>query len=76
MRYSTKTKIAMISGIGIIVFVASLVGLPFMDSSVDVQKIAHDATASDDDAERKMLDLISHEKAEFEMKVGGKLKIP
>lgn len=66
----------MASGIVIIVFVASLVGLPFMDSDTDIQQMVEKTASSDDDAERRMLDLIAHEKAEMEIRAGGKIALP
>jgi len=76
MQYTNKTKIATVIGIGLIVFVASLVGLPFISSESTVQKITHEPINKLEESEEKMLDVIMQERSEFESKIGGKLKMP
>lgn len=73
MNNSTKTKIAIISGIGIIVFVASLVGLPFFEASNNVQKSTQSSIKTMESSEEKLLGVIAQEKSELEWKIGGKL---
>lgn len=74
MNHSIKTKIAIISGIGIIVFVASLVGLPFFEANNTVQKATQFSIKKVESSEDKLLDVIAQEKAELEWKIGGKLQ--
>lgn len=74
MKHSIKTKIAIISGIGIIVFVASLVGLPFFETNNNIQKTTQSSIKKVESSEEKLLDVIAQEKAELEWKIGGKLK--
>lgn len=73
MKYSIKAKVGIIIGIGLIVFTVSLLGLPFSDSNV-VQKATHTSISKVDDSEAKMLNVIAHEKAELEWKMGGKIQ--
>jgi hypothetical protein len=72
MQHSTKTKIATGIGIGIIVAVASMFGLPFVDTSGGVQKIPQENIQKVEGAEQKLLNVIAHEKAELEWKLNGK----
>ncbi|AJZ75303.1 hypothetical protein [Candidatus Nitrosotenuis cloacae] len=74
MKHSIKTKIAIISGIGIITFVASLVGLPFFEANNNIQKTTQSSIKKVESSEEKLLDVIAQEKAELEWKIGGKLK--
>lgn len=74
MNHSIKTKIAIISGIGIIVFVASLVGLPFFEANNTIQKATQSSIDKVEISEEKLLGVIAQEKAELEWKIGGKLK--
>ena len=74
MKHSIKTKIAIISGIGIIVFVASLVGLPFFETNNNIQKTTQSSIKKAEISEEKLLDVIAQEKAELEWKIGRKLK--
>lgn len=74
MKHSIKTKIAIISGIGIIVFVASLVGLPFFETNNNIQKTTQSSIKKVESSEEKLLDVIAQEKAELEWKIGEKLK--
>ena len=76
MQYTVKAKICTVVGIGLIVFVASLVGLPFADSDSNVKKISYENAKKIDDSEQKMLDVIAQEKAEIESKIGGKINFP
>jgi hypothetical protein len=76
MQSVNKARIATVVGIGIIVFVASLVGLPFMSSDSGIQKTAQKSINKVDDSEEKLLDFIQHEKAELESKVHGKVNFP
>lgn len=71
-----KSKISIISGILIITGVALMMGIPFIDSSNSVQKIAYGNIQKLDEPENKMLDLISQEKAELSSKIGGKINVP
>jgi hypothetical protein len=75
MKYTTKAKIGIIIGIGLIVFVASLLGLPFRESDSKMQKISYE-NAKLEEAEEKMLDVIVQQKAEIESKIGGKINFP
>lgn len=74
MNHSIKTKISIISGIGIIVFVASLVGLPFFEANNTVQKATQSSIKKVESSEDKLLGVIAQEKAELERKIGGKLQ--
>lgn len=74
MKYSKKAKIATVCGLVLIVFVASLVGLPFTESGNNVKKATSQSIKKVDDSEQKMLSVIANEKAELEWKIGGKLK--
>jgi len=76
VQYTNKVKITTVIGIGLIVFVASLVGLPFMDSESDVQKITNEPINKLEESEEKMLDVIMQEKSELESKIGGKFQLP
>jgi hypothetical protein len=76
MQFVNKTRIAIVIGITIIVFVASLVGLPFMNSDSGMEKVSHESIKKVDESEQKVLDLIAREKAELESKVGGKINLP
>lgn len=76
MQYTTKTKIAIIVGIGLIVFVASLLELPFMNSDSAMQKVSHESIKKLEEPEEKMHDFIVQEKTELESKIGGKIKFP
>jgi hypothetical protein len=75
MKYTTKAKIGIIIGIGLIVFVASLLGLPFREFDSKMQKISYE-NAKLEEAEEKMLDVIVQQKAEIESKIGGKINFP
>lgn len=70
MKHSIKTKIAIVSGIGIIVFVASLVGLPFFDVSNNVKKSTQNSISKVESSEAKMLNVIAQEREELELKLG------
>jgi hypothetical protein len=76
MKYTVKAKICTVVGIGLIVFVASLVGLPFTESESNVKKISYESTKKLDDSEQRMLDVIAQEKAQLESKIGGKINFP
>jgi hypothetical protein len=76
MQYTVKAKICTVVGIGLIVFVASLVGLPFADSESNEKKISYENTKKLHDSEQKMFDVIAQEKAEIESKIGGKINFP
>lgn len=76
MRYTVKAKICTVIGIGLIVFVASLVGLPFSESESNVKKISYENAKKLDDSEQRMLDVIAQEKAALESKIGGKINFP
>ncbi|MFN3654937.1 MAG: hypothetical protein ACK4TO_06375 [Candidatus Nitrosotenuis sp.] len=72
MQYSTKSKIATVIGIGIIISVASLFALPFMDTSSGVQKIPQESMQKVESAEQKLLNVIADEKSELSWKLNGK----
>lgn len=76
MQPANKTRIALIVGIGLIVAVASLITLPFMNSQSSVQKVSHETLKKLESSEKKILGFANKEKTEFEFKMGGKLKIP
>ena len=76
MQPANKTKIAVIFGISLIVLVASMVMLPFMNSDSAIQKISHENMNKLEKSEEKMLGFIAHEKTELEPKMGGKIKLP
>lgn len=76
MWSTNKTKIGIIVGFGLIVFVASMVWLPFMNSSSTVQKVSHDNVKKLEESEEKILDFTVHEKTELESKMGGKINLP
>jgi hypothetical protein len=76
MQFVNKARIATVVGIGIIIFVASLLGLPFMNSDSSVQKASQENIKKVDESEEKMLDFIAHEKAELESKIHGKINLP
>ena len=69
---SIKTKISIIAGVAIIASVAMLIGLPFAESDIDMQKLPHN-DENLKQSEKMMLDFIEKEKAELENKIGGKL---
>jgi len=73
MKYSIKAKVAIVCGIGLIVFVASLLSLPFSGHDNGVQKATSQSLKKVDDSEQKMLDVIANEKAELEHKIGKNL---
>jgi hypothetical protein len=73
---SIKTKVAIMVGIGLIVFVISMLGLPFINPNSSVQKISYDNIQKLEESESKILDFASREKAELESKIGGKIKFP
>lgn len=75
MKSSTKTRVAIISGIAMIMFVASLVGLPFIEESA-LQKAQQESIKKTEQSEERMLEVIAQEKAELEAKIGGRLSIP
>jgi hypothetical protein len=74
MKHSTKTKLGIILGVGLIVFVLSLLALPFSESDNAVQKTAQKSITKMESAETKMMNLIHHEKSELEWKIGGKIQ--
>jgi hypothetical protein len=76
MRYSTKTKIGIVVGIGLIVFVVSLLNLPFMNTDSSVQKITQKSIDKVEESEEKLLDFITHEKAELAAKTNGAVSFP
>ena len=69
MKYSLKAKLGIIAGIGIMVFVVSLFGLPFSDSHNVMQKATQNGLNNVADSESKMLDVIAQEKAELTSKI-------
>lgn len=69
MKYQTKTKICIVAGIALIVFVASLVNLPFMNSDSAVQKVTQKNFDKLESSEDKMQSFMKHEKAELAQKI-------
>jgi hypothetical protein len=76
MQPANKIRIALVVGIALIVSVASLVVLPFMNSPPPMQKVSQETIKKLETSEEKILRFVSHEKTEFESKMGGKIKIP
>ena len=76
MQPANKTRIAIIVGISLIISVAAMVGLPFINSDSSVQKISRDNIKKLEESEEKILDLTVREKTELESKIGGKIKFP
>ncbi|WP_100182054.1 hypothetical protein [Candidatus Nitrosotenuis aquarius] len=74
MKYSLKTKIGILVGIGLIMFTVSLLALPFSDSENIVQEATQSSIQKVEISEAKMLDVIAQERSEIEWKIGGKLK--
>ena len=70
MKYQTKAKICIVMGIGLIVFVASLVNLPFMHSDSAVQKITQKNISKLEDSEQRLTGFMQHEKSELAQKIG------
>lgn len=70
MKYSLKAKIGIVAGIVIIVFVVSLLGLPFSNTHNVVQKATQNSFNEVNDSESKMLGVIAKEKAELTAKIG------
>ncbi|TBR07926.1 MAG: hypothetical protein EPO62_07380 [Candidatus Nitrosotenuis sp.] len=76
MQHADKAKIGVVVGICLIVLVASLVWLPFMNSDSAVQKASHNSIKKMEESEEKLLGFTVHEKAELESKIGGKISLP
>jgi uncharacterized protein YpmB len=74
MEPANKTRIALIIGIFLIVSVASLVVLPFMNSSSPVQKVSQETIKKIESSEERILGFTAQEKTELESKIGGKLQ--
>ncbi len=68
----SKTKIGIICGITILIAVASLMGLPLIDSDISMQNLPN-RDIQLQESEEKMLEFIEHQKAELEWKIGGKI---
>lgn len=73
---SSKTKIGVIIGIGIIVSVASMMSFPMMDSESSAKTTYQKNIKQLQTSEEKMLNFIEQEKMELESKIGGKIKLP
>lgn len=76
MRPDVKTKIALVSGICLIVLVASMVTLPFRNADSAVQKASHDSIQKLENSEKRMLNFMTHEKSEIKSNMGGKTNFP
>lgn len=76
MDYSVKAKISAVIGVVLIVFVASLLALPFMNSDSNIQPSHQESIKKLESTEERMLDFIAQEKTEFESKIGGKIRLP
>jgi len=76
MQHADKVKIGVVAGICLIILVASLVWLPFMNSGSTVQKVSHNSIKKLEESEKKILGFTVHEKTELESKIGGKIKLP
>lgn len=74
MEHANKTRLALIIGIFLIVSVASLVVLPFMNSSPPVQKVSQETIKKIESSEERILGFTAQEKTELESKIGGKLQ--
>ena len=70
MDPSIKTKVAVVAGICLIAFVASMVVLPFMNSGSAVEKVSHDKFQKLEDSEKRMFSFMANEKTELESKMG------
>lgn len=70
-----KTKISIIIGISLIIAVASMMGIPFAEQGTTIKK-TQETIKKYDQSEKVMLNFIEKEKAEFESKIGGKIKLP
>ena len=73
MQPVDKAKIGVVVGICLIVLVASLVWLPFMNTDSAVQKVSHNSIKKMEESEQRLLGFTVHERAELESKIGGKL---
>jgi hypothetical protein len=69
MQYVTKSRICIIIGIGLIVFVASLVRLPFMSEGQGLQKAPEQSMGKLEKSEDRLLGFIAHEKDEMHSKM-------
>jgi len=74
MQSDIKTKIAIVLGVAIIAFVASLMSLPFTNSEVGVQQIPDDAIKKMEKSEERILKFMDHEKREMQVKAYGNIK--
>ncbi|QLH09223.1 hypothetical protein DSQ19_06865 [Candidatus Nitrosotenuis sp. DW1] len=55
MQPANKTRIALMIGIGLIISVASLITLPFMNSQSSVEKVSHETLKKIESSEKKSL---------------------
>lgn len=69
MKYQTKAKVCIVAGIALIVFVASLVNLPFVNSDSAVQKITQKRFDKMESSEEKLQGFMKHERAELAQKL-------
>ncbi len=76
MSFSRKTKLGIVIGISIIVSVASMMSLPFINSESSTKVNYQKSMNNFQESEEKLLDFIAQEKTELESKIGGKIKLP
>ncbi|WP_268542817.1 hypothetical protein [Candidatus Nitrosotenuis cloacae] len=69
MQSEHKTKIAIVLGIALIAFVASLMSLPFTKSDAGVQKIPENSIKKMEASEERILKFMAHEKNELQSKI-------
>ncbi len=63
-------------GISIIVAVASMTSLPFIESESSTKAKYQKSMKNFQDSEEKLLEFIEQEKTELASKIGGKIKFP
>ncbi len=71
----SRTRIGIIIGLSLIIAVASMMGIPFMEQGMTMKK-TQQSIKNFEKSEEIMLNFIEQEKAELESKIGGKLNIP
>ncbi len=63
-------------GISIILAVASMTSLPFINSESSTKANYQKSMKNFQESEEKLLEFIEQEKTELESKIGGKIKLP
>lgn len=69
MQSEHKTKIAIVLGMALIVFVASLMSLPFTKPDAGVQRIPENSIKKMEASEEKILKFMAHEKNELKSRI-------